>query len=135
MKCFYTNAHSMRNKQEELEALAQSQSYNTGINETWWEESRVMTDDLCVILSLQQGQARQGLVPCVREELVTELIVGDDIVESLWLRIKGQANKADVTGQVYCRPPSEDDNTDELLFKELCKTSRSNQPCPYGRLL
>lgn len=35
---------------------------------------------------------------CVREELVTELVVGDDTVESRWLRIKGQANKADVTG-------------------------------------
>ena len=30
----------MRNKQEELEALAQSQSYDIiGISETWWEET------------------------------------------------------------------------------------------------
>ena len=42
LKCLYTNARSMRNKQEELEALAQSQSYDIiGLSETWWEESCV----------------------------------------------------------------------------------------------
>lgn len=28
LKCFYMNAHSMRNKQEEVEALAQSQQHH-----------------------------------------------------------------------------------------------------------
>ena len=40
MKCFYTNACSMRNKMDELEVLAQSRSYDIiGISETWWDES------------------------------------------------------------------------------------------------
>ena len=40
LKCLYTNACSMRDKQEELEALAHSQSYDIiGISETWWDES------------------------------------------------------------------------------------------------
>lgn len=39
LKCFYTNACSMRDKLEELEVLAKSQSYNiSGIRETWWVE-------------------------------------------------------------------------------------------------
>lgn len=39
-KCFYTNEWSKRNKQTELEALAQTQSYrNIGISKTWKEES------------------------------------------------------------------------------------------------
>ena len=40
LKCLYTNAHSMRNKQDELEALVSSQNYDIiGISETWWKES------------------------------------------------------------------------------------------------
>lgn len=39
-KYFYTSAHSVLDKQEKLEVLAQSQSYSiTGISETCWEES------------------------------------------------------------------------------------------------
>lgn len=55
----------------------------------------------------------------------TELAVGDDTVESLCVRIKGQANKGDVTVGVYYRPPRQDDDTDELFFKDLRDTSRS----------
>ena len=40
MKCFYTNACSMRNKMEELEVLAQSCNYDIiDISKTWWDES------------------------------------------------------------------------------------------------
>lgn len=39
-KCLYTNTHSMRNEQDELEALVLSQSHDiTGISETWWDKS------------------------------------------------------------------------------------------------
>ncbi|KAJ7412548.1 hypothetical protein BTVI_46018 [Pitangus sulphuratus] len=39
LKCFYINAHSTRNKQEELKALAQSQRFDIiGISEPWWDE-------------------------------------------------------------------------------------------------
>ena len=38
-KCLYTSTCSMRNKQDELEALVSSQSYNIiGISETWWND-------------------------------------------------------------------------------------------------
>ena len=40
LKCLYTSTRSMRNKQDEPEALGSSQSYNIiGISETWWNES------------------------------------------------------------------------------------------------
>ncbi|GAB0206625.1 mitochondrial enolase superfamily member 1 [Grus japonensis] len=130
LKCFYTNACSMRNKQEELEALAQSQCYDViGISETWWEESC----DWCAVMDGyrlfrrdRQGRRGGGVALYVTEGLdCTELSVGDDTVESLWVRIKGQANKGDVTVGVYYRPPSQDDITDELFFKELREASRS----------
>jgi len=40
LKCFYASACSMRNKQDELEVLVSSQSYDVvGVSETWWNES------------------------------------------------------------------------------------------------
>jgi len=38
LKCIYTNARSMGNKQKELEAIAQQDSYDlVAITEMWWD--------------------------------------------------------------------------------------------------
>ena len=40
LRCLYTNARSMGNKQEELEAIVWSESYDIVASmETWWNES------------------------------------------------------------------------------------------------
>jgi len=40
LKCVYTNARSMGNKQEELEAIIQQDGYDlVAITETWWGNS------------------------------------------------------------------------------------------------
>jgi len=40
LKCIYTNARSMGNKQEELEAIVQQDSYDlVAITEMWWDDS------------------------------------------------------------------------------------------------
>ena len=40
MKCLYTNARSMGNKQEELEDTVLLESYDLiALTETWWDES------------------------------------------------------------------------------------------------
>jgi len=40
LKCLYTNAHSMGNKQEELEIHVWAGDYDlVGITETWWDRS------------------------------------------------------------------------------------------------
>ena len=40
LRCLYANAHSMGNKQEELETIVQSESYDgVAITETWWNDS------------------------------------------------------------------------------------------------
>ena len=40
LKCLYTSACSMGNKQEELETVAQLEKYDLiAILETWWDES------------------------------------------------------------------------------------------------
>jgi len=40
LKCIYTNACSMGNKQEELEAIVQQDSYDLAVvTERWWDDS------------------------------------------------------------------------------------------------
>jgi len=40
LKCIYINARSMDNKQEELEAIVQQDSYDlVAITEMWWDDS------------------------------------------------------------------------------------------------
>ena len=40
LKCMYTNAHSMGNKQEELETMMKQENYDVvAITETWWDVS------------------------------------------------------------------------------------------------
>jgi len=40
LKCIYTNAYRMGNKQEELEAIVQQGSYDlVAITEIWWDDS------------------------------------------------------------------------------------------------
>lgn len=52
------------------------------------------------------------------------LTVGNGMVKSLWVRIKGQTNIADVIVGVYYRPPIQNGDADELFFKEIRDTSK-----------
>ncbi|RMC19036.1 hypothetical protein DUI87_03640 [Hirundo rustica rustica] len=62
LKCMYTNAHSMSNKQEELEAMVQQQSIDVvAITETW----------------------EQNGPPIIQEEAVKELLTGLDAHKSM----------------------------------------------------
>lgn len=52
-----------------------------------------------------------------------ELSVGNGMAEILRVRAKGVAYKGDVVVRVYYRPPSQDDDTSEIFFKEVRETS------------
>lgn len=71
------------------------------VGQEWWGDGAVCEGGMCI-----------------------ELIVVNYMVGSLWVRIKGQENKADVVG-FYYRPPSQNNDMDELFFKEVRYTSRS----------
>ncbi|KAK4830597.1 hypothetical protein QYF61_012023 [Mycteria americana] len=67
-----------------------------------------------------------GVALYVRECLDSlELDDGDDRVECLWVRIRGKANNADIVVGVCYRPPNQDEETDELFYKQLGEASRS----------
>lgn len=45
-----------------------------------------------------------------------EIAVVTSTAESLWGKIEGQTNNADVSVRIYYRPPGQDDNPNELFF-------------------
>ncbi|GAB0204011.1 hypothetical protein GRJ2_002866700 [Grus japonensis] len=54
-----------------------------------------------------------------------ELDDGDDRVECLWVRIRGKASKADILLGVCYKPPNQDEETDEIFYKQLGEVSQS----------
>ena len=60
LKCLYTNAHSMGDKQEELEAVVQLGKYDLiAIMETWWDESHnwnTLIEDYRLFVRDRQGR-------------------------------------------------------------------------------
>ena len=50
---------------------------------------------------------------------VTELMTGEKKVESLWVKIRGRADKADILVGVCYRPRNQDEKTDEVFYEQL----------------
>ncbi|KAK4810854.1 hypothetical protein QYF61_008826 [Mycteria americana] len=111
LKGIYTNARSMGNKQEELEAIVQLENYDiVAITET----------------RDRQGRRGSGIALYVRECFdCLELDDGDERVECLWVRVRGKAKKADIMVGVCYRPPNQDEEADEIFCKQLGEVSRS----------
>ncbi|KAK4818853.1 hypothetical protein QYF61_020072 [Mycteria americana] len=129
LKCLYTNACSMGNKQEELEAIVHQENCDiVAITETWWDDLHKWSaamDGYKLFRRDRRGRRGGGVALYIRECLDSlELDDGDDRVECLWVRIRGKANKADTVVGVCYRPPNQDEETDELFCKQLGEASR-----------
>ncbi|KAJ7398094.1 mitochondrial fission process protein 1 [Pitangus sulphuratus] len=129
LKCMYTNARSMGNKQEELEAIMQQESYDVvAIMETWWDDWHnwsAAVDGYILFRRDRQGRRGGGVALYLRESLDSvELEVSDNMVECLWVRIRGKANKADILMGVCYRPSDQDEEVDDLFYKQLVDVSR-----------
>jgi len=55
----------------------------------------------------------------------TELNDCDDKVKCLWVKMRGKANKADILLGVCYRPPNQDEEADEVLYKRRAQVSQS----------
>ncbi|KAJ7413848.1 mitochondrial fission process protein 1 [Pitangus sulphuratus] len=129
----------MKNKEEELEALARSQRFDIiGISETWWDEFcdwSALLDGYRLFRTDRQSRRSKGVAMYVIEGLeCMEVTAGNGTVENLWVKIKWQTNNADVIVEVYYRPSSQDDHANELFFEELRDTSKSTALVLMGDL-
>ena len=132
LKCLYTNARSMGNKQEELEICVRSQGHDLiAITETWWDSSHdwnVVMEGYVLFRKDRLARRGGGVALYVREQLECielHLGEGDVAVESLWVRIKGQAGMGDTVVGVYYRPPDQEEEVDEAFHKQLKVASQS----------
>ena len=122
-----TNACSMGNKQKRLEAIERQASYDlVAITETWWEHSHdwsAAMDGYKLFRKDSKGRRGGGVALYVKECFeVIELMTGDNKVESLWVKIRGRADKADILVGICYRPPNQGEETDEEIAR----------PCPHG---
>lgn len=46
-------------------------------------------------------------------------VAGDDMVQSLWVRIRGKAHKVNSIAAAYYRSPNQDGDIDVLVCKEF----------------
>jgi len=127
LKCIYTNAHSMSNKQEELEAAVQQDLVI--VTEIWWDDSHDWSAAMGgykLFRKDRQGKRSGGVALCVRDCFdCIELEDCDDKVECLWVKMRGKANKADILVGVCYRPPNQDEEADEVFYKRLAEVSQS----------
>jgi len=83
LKCVYTNARSMGNKQEELEAIILQDSYDmVAITEMWWDNSHdwhAVMDGYRLFRKDRPTRGGGGVALYVREQLeCIELGLGAD---------------------------------------------------------
>ncbi|KAF1483971.1 Aprataxin and PNK-like factor, partial [Eudyptula minor novaehollandiae] len=93
--------------------------------ETWWGDLRnwsAAVDGYKLFRSDRRGR-RGGRVPLYIRECFDclELNDGDSRVECLWIRIRGKASKADIVVGVCYRPPNQDEEADEIFYKQLAE--------------
>ncbi|KAK4823930.1 hypothetical protein QYF61_008316 [Mycteria americana] len=99
LKPIYTNAHSMGNNQEELEAIVQQENYDiVAITETWWDDSHNWSAAMGGDKLFRRD--RQG-------------------------KRRGKANKADIMVGVCYRPPKQGEEAGEIFYKQLGEVSQS----------
>jgi len=126
MKCLYTNARSMGNEQEELEAILLLESYDLiAITETWWDESHDQNgalDGYRLFRRDRRGRRGGGVALYIKKTLQSEELFlknNHEQVESLWVRIRERGNKGNLGAGVYYRLPDQEELTDEAFFLHL----------------
>ncbi|KAJ7405203.1 mitochondrial fission process protein 1 [Pitangus sulphuratus] len=124
LKCTYSNAHSMGNKQEDQEAMVQEENCDTvAMTETWWDESQSLSaamDGYKLCRRDGQGGKGSGVAPHVSKCLdCLELHGGDNEVECLCVSIRGKVNQEDILVGVCYRPPNQGEEVGEIFYKQL----------------
>ena len=104
----------MGNKQKELEATVWQASYDlVAITEMWRDHSHdwsAAMDGYKLFRKDRQGRRGGGMALYVKECFeVTKLMTGGNKVESLWVKIRGRADKADILVGICYRPPNQDE--------------------------
>ncbi|RMC18223.1 hypothetical protein DUI87_05104 [Hirundo rustica rustica] len=99
------------------------------IMETWWDESHSWSTALDgdkVLRRDRKGRRRGGVALYIKKAFdAIGIETNEDGVECLWVRFKGKVNKDGILlGVCYC-PPNQEEEVDNLLYKQLDNVSGS----------
>jgi len=61
----------------------------------------------------------------LKKFVIKKTLQSEELVESLWVRIRERGNKGNLVAGVYYRPPDQEELTDEAFFLQLQEASRS----------
>jgi len=99
--------------------------------ETWWDswhDWNAVVDSYLPFWKDRPTRRGGGVALYVRKQLECIevcLRVEEERVESLWVRIKGQARMHDTVMSVYYRPPDQAEEVAEAFYRQLKVTSQS----------
>lgn len=65
------------------------------------------------------------MLPCASKTNLESMGIDEEVTESLWVRIKGKARESDIIVRVCCRPPDQEDQVDQALYKQIGEASCS----------
>ncbi|RMC01166.1 hypothetical protein DUI87_22257 [Hirundo rustica rustica] len=111
--------------------MVQQQSCDVAaITETWWDESRgwsTARDGYKLFRRDRKGRRGGGVALYIKKAFDTKSIeTNEDGAEYLWVGIKGKANKADILLGVCYPPPNQEEEVDNLFYKQLENVSGSS---------
>ncbi|RMC12029.1 hypothetical protein DUI87_11162 [Hirundo rustica rustica] len=111
--------------------MVQQQSCDgVAITEMWWDESHgwsTALDGYKLFRRDRKGRRGGGVALCIKKAFGTIGIeTNGDGVECLWVRIQGKANKADILLGVCYHPPIQEEEVDNLFYKQLENVSGSS---------
>ncbi|KAF4793362.1 hypothetical protein TURU_112092 [Turdus rufiventris] len=111
--------------------MMQQQSYDVvAIVETWWDDSynwSTAPDGYKLFRRDRKGRRGGGMALYIGEAFdAIGIEMNDDEVQCLWVRIKGKANKADTLLGVCYHPPNQEEEVNNLFYKQLDNISGSS---------
>ena len=126
LKCLYTSAHSMGNKEEEVKTVAQLGKYDLiAITETQWDKSQswnTLIEGYRLCRRDRQGRRGGGVALYVRKWVdCKELCLRNshNQVESSWIKIKDWSSKGHLVVEVCYRPSGQGEPVDGAFLLQL----------------
>lgn len=122
LKCIYTDACSIGNKQEELEIIVQQKNYHMSPSKNLVEShnwSAATSDGYKLFRKVRQGRRGGAVAMLVRECFgFVQLNASIDKAESLWVRRWGKVNKVDILVGVCYGLPTQDER--QIKYSTSC---------------
>ena len=139
IKVCYVNARSLRNKFEDLEALASMETYHViGVTESWLDTSNrdfiaeYSLPNYTIFSCERENRIGGGAILYVQNSLHPTLVKTENVdkIDTIFIEIKNKDSKVKI-GLIY-RPPGQSVNIDDNLFELILSSSNHSETVLMG---